>query len=461
MIKFIHRTSIFIVAVLLTCGSLMANSREYMCFVSISDSLHTTDTNSSLFSEEGDDLFQNNKESKRARKFTENMPDTLVDTKLTKRQKKRISRLMKKYNIDTTTHTIAYYDSLKIADPFEYVVDYMSRDRENFENMNMDSLSRSFFTDTLKVRHGATPEFNSYIATENVRKLDSLIRIRTIADRKFDRILNKRTDSLSVAASTFISAVVPGFAQIRNGDYWKLPILYAGTGAFVGLGIMKNKKTNIAKANYNNSILNNLSKRDIDILHKKYNTLRNEQLIYFAGAAVTYLYFIADGIYNFDSSSRTPVKAAMLGLFVPGGGQIYNKSYWKLPIYYGALAALGYVVSFNNNGYQRYNNAYNLVADGDDTTIDEFNGQYTGEALKQTRDAFRRMRDMSIFYTCGVYLLGVMEAYVDAQFKSYDISDDLSFKISPKFGTINAGIPTSNSLMLNTMIGVSVDFNLK
>ena len=32
-----------------------------------------------------------------------------------------------------------------------------------------------------------------------------------------------------------------------------------------------------------------------------------------------------------------PIRSMWLGLVFPGGGQIYNRKYWKLPIFYGGF----------------------------------------------------------------------------------------------------------------------------
>jgi hypothetical protein len=52
------------------------------------------------------------------------------------------------------------------------------------------------------------------------------------------------------------------------------------------------------------------------------------------------------------------IKAVWLGAIVPGAGQIYNKSYWKLPIVYGAFMGCGYAISWTNNRYTSYRTAY-------------------------------------------------------------------------------------------------------
>ena len=44
---------------------------------------------------------------------------------------------------------------------------------------------------------------------------------------------------------------------------------------------------------------------------------------------------------------------------------------------------------------------------------------------------FRRQRDLSIFCFIGVYLLSVIDAYVDAELSDFDISKDLGLKIEP------------------------------
>ena len=51
--------------------------------------------------------------------------------------------------------------------------------------------------------------------------------------------------------------------------------------------------------------------------------------------------------------------------------------------------------------------------------------------FKNRKDRFRRYRDLSAFCFIGVYLLSVVDAYVDAQLSVFDISPDLSLRVSP------------------------------
>ena len=51
--------------------------------------------------------------------------------------------------------------------------------------------------------------------------------------------------------------------------------------------------------------------------------------------------------------------------------------------------------------------------------------------LRRRKDTFRRYRDLSIFAFIGVYLLSVVDAYVDAELSNFDISPDLSMGVAP------------------------------
>ena len=51
-------------------------------------------------------------------------------------------------------------------------------------------------------------------------------------------------------------------------------------------------------------------------------------------------------------------KAVWLGVIFPGAGQIYNKSYWKLPIVYGAFMGCGYAINWTSNRHSNYKTAY-------------------------------------------------------------------------------------------------------
>ena len=145
-------------------------------------------------------------------------------------------------------------------------------------------------------------------------------------------------------------------------------------------------------------------------------------------------------------------KAVWLGAICPGAGQIYNKSYWKLPIVYGAFMGCGYAISWTQNRYSSYKTAYlDLYNDDQAGTVsedpsktyiavipegydlDRVGGTATWmNTLKNQQNIYRRYRDYSILAMVVAYALSLVDAYVDAQLFDFDISPDLSINIEPQ-----------------------------
>lgn len=137
-----------------------------------------------------------------------------------------------------------------------------------------------------------------------------------------------------------------------------------------------------------------------------------------------------------------PTKATWLALVIPGGGQIYNRKYWKLPIVYGGFAGCAYALTWNGKMYKDYQAAYvdavNEKWDSSSITdllppgyIDRVSHSQITETLRKRKDTYRRWRDLSIFAFIGVYLISVVDAYVDAELSNFDIGPDLSMKVEP------------------------------
>jgi len=124
-------------------------------------------------------------------------------------------------------------------------------------------------------------------------------------------------------------------------------------------------------------------------------------------------------------------KAALMSALLPGLGQAYNKSYWKIPVLYAGLGTLVYFARTNNEDYQKYYQAYKYRLDGDSTTNDTENPNLSNEDILVRKDYYRRNRDLSYILIGVVYVLNIVDAYVDAQLKEFDISDNLSLRTSP------------------------------
>ena len=142
-----------------------------------------------------------------------------------------------------------------------------------------------------------------------------------------------------------------------------------------------------------------------------------------------------------------PMRAVWLGAVIPGAGQIYNRKYWKLPILVGGFMGLAYGISFNSRYFTDYSNAYRDAYSDDpnansyinflpysyrnNTEWIEKNKGWIRNSLKSKKDYYRRNRDLCIVSMLAVYGIAMIDAYVDAQLYTFDISPDVSMKLSP------------------------------
>jgi len=158
----------------------------------------------------------------------------------------------------------------------------------------------------------------------------------------------------------------------------------------------------------------------------------------------------------------SPRKATVYAAVFPGLGQVYNRKYWKVPILYGGFLGLAYAVSWNGRYYNDYRQAYIDIMDDDPNTNSYLNmlppnfdpgdpnlNSWLPNALRHRKDVYRRWRDMSIAGVFGLYVLSVLDAFVDAQMFDFDISPDLSMRVEP---VINTGFETAS-------IGAKIQFS--
>lgn len=157
-----------------------------------------------------------------------------------------------------------------------------------------------------------------------------------------------------------------------------------------------------------------------------------------------------------------PTRAVWLAAICPGLGQIYNRKYWKLPIIYGGFVGLAYAITWNNRMYNDYKQAYldlmdnnpntnsylNVFPKGSIMNPNQIDKAWLQTALQQQVNVFRRYRDLSIISAIGLYAISIVDAYVDAQLSNFDISPDLSLKVSP-------------SLIQQQQLGASTSYGVK
>lgn len=161
-----------------------------------------------------------------------------------------------------------------------------------------------------------------------------------------------------------------------------------------------------------------------------------------------------DTIVALSSIQRGPRKA-LLWSIIPGGGQVQNKRWWKVPIVYGGLLGMVAIADFNQTRYTRFVTALENRCLGDGNVViipnatcieteDIFTiNQVTDAALIQARNSADRNRQTAYIGIFVAYLLQAVEAYTDAHLQEFDISDDLSFRLGPVVqpnGSLAAGL---------------------
>ena len=144
-----------------------------------------------------------------------------------------------------------------------------------------------------------------------------------------------------------------------------------------------------------------------------------------------------------------PQKALYLSLAIPGGGQIYNKRWWKLPFIYGGYVGLGIALDFNNRNFRRFRDALIAEIQGEEHELSALN--LSQDDLRRLRDNHDKNRQLSYIGFVALHIIQTAEAFVDCHLKSFDVNDDLSLRVAPKVGALGDG---------STYLGVGFTFAL-
>lgn len=135
---------------------------------------------------------------------------------------------------------------------------------------------------------------------------------------------------------------------------------------------------------------------------------------------------------TWNTDPLSPAKAAFYSAVLPGLGQIYNKSYWKVPLVYAGIGIPIYFYIQNSKEYDRYMTAYKRRQQG--YTDDEFfygganadQPRVNNDGLRQGIQFYRRNKELSIIVTIGLYALNIIEANVDAHLKQFNVDEQLT-----------------------------------
>ncbi|MCH8557026.1 MAG: DUF5683 domain-containing protein [Balneolia bacterium] len=134
-------------------------------------------------------------------------------------------------------------------------------------------------------------------------------------------------------------------------------------------------------------------------------------------------------------------------LILPGWGQYTNRQSWKIPLVYALIGGVAYYSYYADTRYRGYRAAfYNSNPENTDFrfggTPSWIDPNASPDFLRESRNFFRNRRDFLIIATVLSYGLNVLDAYVFAHMRDFDVSDDLSsrsFEIGSSAFTASAG----------------------
>jgi hypothetical protein len=133
---------------------------------------------------------------------------------------------------------------------------------------------------------------------------------------------------------------------------------------------------------------------------------------------------------------HSPRTATLLSMVLPGAGQVYNRKnwWWKVPIIYGGGVALVYGVTFYQNKYVDFRDAYAYrIQNNVKTNGDPYYDKFPDQSLFKIRNSYKEARDQCIIGLVLLYTLQVVDASVEAHFFDFNVSEDLSLNIQPQF----------------------------
>lgn len=151
-------------------------------------------------------------------------------------------------------------------------------------------------------------------------------------------------------------------------------------------------------------------------------------------------------------SEHSPKKASIYSAVLPGLGQAYNKKYWKIPIVYAGLGGSAYFFAISNAQFVEVKNELQARFENNSMPVNPKFQNYADNSLISLKNSHQRNRELAIIVGVVFYVLNIVDASVDGHLYSFNVSENLSLRISPQTENIALG----NYRKLN---GISISLN--
>ena len=124
-------------------------------------------------------------------------------------------------------------------------------------------------------------------------------------------------------------------------------------------------------------------------------------------------------------SDQSATKALCFSI-IPGGGQIYNRQAWKVPVIYGAFAGVGYFIYSNYTQMKKFKDEYLFRINNNDTPSLPAYASYPTSSIRSYYNSYNQYFQLSIIIAVGFYALNLVDAYVFGHLFDFQIDDNLS-----------------------------------
>lgn len=153
--------------------------------------------------------------------------------------------------------------------------------------------------------------------------------------------------------------------------------------------------------------------------------MKNEKWLTWTLCVAFFLIFHLS-FFNSLQAQEHSANVALRWSILPGGGQVYNKQAWKVPIIYGAFAGMGYFIHSNYQSMKMYKDEYLYRVSHNGASLLSGYENYSTDNIYSLYNSYNRDFQLMIIITVGIYALNLVDAYVFGHLFDFQMDDDIS-----------------------------------